>query len=135
MKWTVRPQKYKRLCLKTMAEGTITVGGQTHPSRFVHGETATQNPVEQEGTYPLPEAQMDRFIMKVTVDYPEDEAGVTSIPIGAQWRAGQRDEFKLVTPQHIEPELVLEKSASPTSWYCGFWFSRKLHCGFGYGDS
>ena len=57
-----------------MAEGTITVGDKTHVLPELFMVLATQNPVEQEGTYPLPEAQMDRFIMKVTVEYPEDEA-------------------------------------------------------------
>ncbi|MDD9173947.1 MoxR family ATPase [Aliivibrio finisterrensis] len=68
------PAKVQAALLEAMAEGTITVGDQTHTLPELFMVLATQNPVEQEGTYPLPEAQMDRFIMKVSVDYPDDEA-------------------------------------------------------------
>ena len=53
-----------------MQERQVTIGDQTYalPSPFL--VLATQNPIEQEGTYPLPEAQMDRFMLKVVVDYP-----------------------------------------------------------------
>lgn len=56
-----------------MQERQVTIAGQTHkvPSPFL--VMATQNPIETEGTYPLPEAQVDRFMMKVLVDYPSDE--------------------------------------------------------------
>ncbi|MCY9873391.1 AAA family ATPase [Vibrio barjaei] len=68
------PAKVQAALLEAMAEGTVTVGGESHSLPELFMVLATQNPIEQEGTYPLPEAQMDRFIMKVTVDYPEDEA-------------------------------------------------------------
>lgn len=68
------PAKVQAALLEAMAEGTVTVGGDSHKLPELFMVLATQNPIEQEGTYPLPEAQMDRFIMKVTVDYPEDEA-------------------------------------------------------------
>lgn len=68
------PAKVQAALLEAMAEGTITVGDQTHTLPELFMVLATQNPVEQEGTYPLPEAQMDRFIMKVSVDYPDDDA-------------------------------------------------------------
>ncbi|MGF1681661.1 AAA family ATPase [Photobacterium minamisatsumaniensis] len=68
------PAKVQAALLEAMAEGTITVGDKTHELPELFMVLATQNPIEQEGTYPLPEAQMDRFIMKVTVDYPEDDA-------------------------------------------------------------
>ncbi|KLV04016.1 ATPase AAA [Photobacterium aquae] len=68
------PAKVQAALLEAMAEGTITVGNETHELPPLFMVLATQNPVEQEGTYPLPEAQMDRFIMKVTVDYPDDSA-------------------------------------------------------------
>lgn len=68
------PAKVQAALLEAMAEGTVSVGGETTklPEPFM--VLATQNPVEQEGTYPLPEAQMDRFLMKVDVDYPDVEA-------------------------------------------------------------
>lgn len=68
------PAKVQAALLEAMAEGTITVGDKTHHLPELFMVLATQNPVEQEGTYPLPEAQMDRFTLKVTVDYPEDDA-------------------------------------------------------------
>jgi MoxR-like ATPase len=59
--------------LEVMQERQVTIAGETHkvPSPFL--VMATQNPIETEGTYPLPEAQVDRFMMKVLVDYPTDE--------------------------------------------------------------
>ena len=68
------PAKVQAALLEAMAEKQVTIGDKTHklPSPFV--VMATQNPIEQEGTYNLPEAQLDRFMMKISVDYPEFEA-------------------------------------------------------------
>ncbi|MFA0440789.1 AAA family ATPase [Vibrio sp. 10N.222.51.C12] len=68
------PAKVQAALLEAMAEGTVTVAGETRPLPSPFMVLATQNPVEQEGTYPLPEAQMDRFVMKIDVDYPSAEA-------------------------------------------------------------
>ena len=57
-----------------MAEKQVTIGDKTHVLDTPFVVLATQNPIEQEGTYPLPEAQMDRFMMKVFVDYPSTES-------------------------------------------------------------
>src|SRR6188508_2367671 len=68
------PAKVQSALLEVMQERQVTIAGQTHkvPEPFL--VMATQNPIETEGTYPLPEAQVDRFMMKVLVDYPtEDE--------------------------------------------------------------
>ncbi|HSV48511.1 MAG TPA: MoxR family ATPase [Ramlibacter sp.] len=67
------PAKVQSALLEVMQERQVTIAGQTHkvPSPFL--VMATQNPIETEGTYPLPEAQVDRFMMKVLVDYPTDE--------------------------------------------------------------
>ncbi|MEN8718636.1 MAG: MoxR family ATPase [Oceanococcaceae bacterium] len=65
------PAKVQSALLEAMAERQITVGQTTHPLPEPFLVMATQNPIEQEGTYPLPEAQMDRFLMKVRVDYPD----------------------------------------------------------------
>jgi MoxR-like ATPase len=59
--------------LEVMQERQVTIAGQTHPVPRPFLVMATQNPIETEGTYPLPEAQVDRFMMKVLVDYPSDE--------------------------------------------------------------
>lgn len=68
------PAKVQAALLEAMAEKQVTIGEKTHklPSPFV--VLATQNPIEQEGTYNLPEAQLDRFMMKISVDYPDFEA-------------------------------------------------------------
>lgn len=72
------PAKVQSALLEAMAEKQVTIGDKTHklPTPFV--VLATQNPIEQEGTYNLPEAQLDRFMMKVQVDYPdyEDEKSI-----------------------------------------------------------
>ncbi len=68
------PAKVQAALLEAMEERQVTVAGKTYPMEKLFMVMATQNPVEQEGTYPLPEAQMDRFLMKVVIDYPDDEA-------------------------------------------------------------
>jgi MoxR-like ATPase len=67
------PAKVQSALLEGMQERQVTIGGQTHPLPKPFFVMATQNPVEQEGTYPLPEAQTDRFLFKLIVDYPTAE--------------------------------------------------------------
>ena len=67
------PAKVQSALLEAMAERQITVGSETYPLPEVFLVMATQNPIEQEGTYPLPEAQLDRFLMHVRVGYPNAE--------------------------------------------------------------
>jgi MoxR-like ATPase len=64
------PAKVQSALLEAMAEGQITVGRKTYPLPELFLVMATQNPIEQEGTYPLPEAQLDRFLMHVEIGYP-----------------------------------------------------------------
>ncbi|MEH6471727.1 MAG: MoxR family ATPase [Halopseudomonas sp.] len=68
------PAKVQSALLEAMAEGQVTVGSKSYPLPELFLVMATQNPIEQEGTYPLPEAQLDRFLMQVNVDYPNREA-------------------------------------------------------------
>jgi len=68
------PAKVQAALLEAMEERTVTVGGKTHVLPKLFLVMATQNPIEQEGTYPLPEAQMDRFLMHVYVNYPEEKS-------------------------------------------------------------
>jgi MoxR-like ATPase len=72
------PAKVQSALLEVMQEQQVTIGGETFPVPHPFLVMATQNPIESEGTYPLPEAQVDRFLMKVLVDYPStgEEAGV-----------------------------------------------------------
>ena len=67
------PAKVQSALLEAMQERQVTIGGETFKLKEPFLVMATQNPVEQEGTYPLPEAQVDRFMMKVVIDYPEKE--------------------------------------------------------------
>ena len=78
------PAKVQSALLEVMQEGQVTIGGRTFPMPEPFLVLATQNPIESEGTYPLPEAQVDRFLMKVVVDYPTpgEEATVVERVIG-----------------------------------------------------
>lgn len=68
------PAKVQAALLEAMEERQVTVAGTTHTLPRLFLVMATQNPIEQEGTYPLPEAQLDRFLMHVYVDYPEEKS-------------------------------------------------------------
>jgi MoxR-like ATPase len=68
------PAKVQSALLEAMAERQITVGSTTYPLPDIFLVMATQNPIEQEGTYPLPEAQLDRFLLHVKIDYPDADA-------------------------------------------------------------
>ena len=67
------PPKTQAAMLESMQERKVSVGGEDHPLPDPFFVLATQNPIEQEGTYPLPEAQLDRFMFMIKVDYPTDE--------------------------------------------------------------
>lgn len=67
------PAKVQSALLEAMAEHQVTVGGKTYPLPKLYLVMATQNPIEQEGTYPLPEAQLDRFLMHLRIDYPSPD--------------------------------------------------------------
>lgn len=92
------PAKVQAALLEAMAEKQVTIGDKTHrlPSPFV--VLATQNPIEQEGTYNLPEAQLDRFMMKISVDYPDFEAEKSVLGL----RGGQQSELRpLINEQDL----------------------------------
>ncbi|MEA2451142.1 MAG: MoxR-like ATPase [Thermoleophilaceae bacterium] len=86
------PAKVQSALLEVMQEQQVTIGGQTFPVPHPFLVMATQNPIEAEGTYPLPEAQVDRFLMKVVVDYPHvgEEAAVVGRSLGPQAEVGER---------------------------------------------
>jgi MoxR-like ATPase len=83
------PAKVQAALLEAMEERQVTVGQSTHNLPDLFMVLATQNPIEQEGTYPLPEAQTDRFLMKVLVDYPapKDELDVLRLVRGEEQAA------------------------------------------------
>src|SRR6185295_5186647 len=67
------PPKTQAALLQAMQERRVTAGGRTYELPRPFHVFATQNPIEQEGTYPLPEAQLDRFMLMIDVDYPREE--------------------------------------------------------------
>ncbi len=89
------PPKTQAALMEAMEERQISSGGKKYPTPQPFFVLATQNPIEQEGTYPLPAAQMDRFMFKILVDYPDLE-----------------DEYKIVRSTTSRPNLVLEKVLS-----------------------
>ena len=96
------PAKVQSALLEAMAERQITVGSKTYPLPEIFLVMATQNPIEQEGTYPLPEAQLDRFLMHVRVDYPntdEEKAIIELNRIEARSQVGATPEKAPVISQ------------------------------------
>ncbi len=89
------PAKVQSALLEAMAERQVTVAGKTYPLSKFFMVMATQNPLEQEGTYPLPEAQLDRFMLHIRVDYPE--------------HAQEKEILRLVRDEH-NSELAGEES-------------------------
>jgi len=86
------PAKVQSALLEVMQEQQVTIGGETFPVPRPFLVMATQNPIEAEGTYPLPEAQVDRFLMKVLVDYPSlgEEAAVVGRSLGDEPEVRER---------------------------------------------
>ncbi len=74
------PAKVQSALLEAMQERQVTIGDHTYPLEEPFMVLATQNPIEQEGTYPLPEAQVDRFMLKVVIGYPDKEDEKTDPP-------------------------------------------------------
>ncbi len=109
------PAKVQSALLEVMQERQVTLGGESFPLPSPFLVLATQNPIESEGTYPLPEAQVDRFLLKVVVGYPtvEDEASVVHASVGSP-----EDVRQIITPErllqhretvrgaHVDPQVV-----------------------------
>ncbi len=79
------PPKTQAALLEAMEERQVTIDGEAHPLSPIFTVLATENPIEYEGTYPLPEAQLDRFLLKILLDYPEEEHEQQVV---ANWDAG-----------------------------------------------
>lgn len=103
------PAKVQAALLEAMEERQVTVAGTTHRMEPLFMVMATQNPVEQEGTYPLPEAQMDRFLMHIIITYPsvEDEVKVIQLVRGEE-RATTAPKTLREAPPVIPQEAVFE---------------------------
>ncbi len=111
------PAKVQSALLEAMQEGQITVGDETIPLPDTFWVLATQNPIEHEGTYPLPEAQLDRFLMKLVVGYPAREAELSMLELPSVSEATRdnaeapiRDEPPLYGPRDVSEFRALAAS-------------------------
>lgn len=104
------PPKTQSALLEAMEEGQVTVDGETRKLPQPFFVIATQNPVEQEGTFPLPEAQMDRFMVKSSIGYPDDEGELELL----RRRAGRTTQSPSVE-RVLDPERVDDLRTVPES--------------------
>ncbi|MCO4822635.1 MAG: AAA family ATPase [Flavobacteriaceae bacterium] len=97
------PAKVQSALLEAMEERQVTVAGSTYKMEDLFMVMATQNPIEQEGTYPLPEAQMDRFIMHVVIDYPDDNSELEILRLNKREQSVQSNKAEdfTISQQHI----------------------------------
>jgi MoxR-like ATPase len=140
------PPKTQSALLEAMQEGQVTVGGTTHalPQPFL--VLATQNPIEQEGTYPLPEGQLDRFLAMVRVDYPTpkdeleivrrttgcDDADVTAVVTAEELEAASRFVRAVPMAEHVMAACVdLARATRPRDAMAPEWISGMVEWGAG----
>lgn len=114
------PAKTQAALFEVMEERQVTIDGTTYPMKSPYLVVATQNPIEHEGTYRLPEAQLDRFLFKITVLYPNVEEETTIVSRHNEWHGGQPvnevqpvlskediANFRLLTKKvHVEAPLI-----------------------------
>jgi len=99
------PAKVQAALLEAMEERQVTVAGQTHKLPDLFMVLATQNPIEQEGTYPLPEAQTDRFLLHVAIGYPSDESELAIMRLVRSERAGAEAQAR---DQALPQQLIFD---------------------------
>jgi MoxR-like ATPase len=95
------PAKVQSALLEAMEERQVTVAGKTYKLPELFMVLATQNPIEQEGTYPLPEAQMDRFLMKISVDYPHSDAELAIVRMLQEEEGHKGETLDMISQDHI----------------------------------
>jgi len=100
------PAKTQAALLEVMQEGQVTIEGEPHPLTLPFMVLATQNPIEQEGTYALPEAQLDRFLLKIRMDYPPAEEETQMVKRVTTGHIGERLNVDAVATL-IKPSTVL----------------------------
>ena len=95
------PPRTQSGLLEAMQDGSVTIDDQTFslPRPFL--VMATQNPLEHHGTYPLPESQLDRFLMRITIGYPDGEAERRILAESASTRAGCRPTRRVLSPEQV----------------------------------
>ncbi len=106
------PAKVQSALLEAMGERQVTFGRQTFPLPELFLVMATQNPIEQEGTYPLPEAQLDRFLMHVLIDYPD--------------AASEREILKLVRNENLTKAEQTETTPVEVTQETIFWARKEI---------
>ena len=97
------PAKVQSALLEAMEERQVTVSNHTYKMEELFMVMATQNPIEQEGTYPLPEAQMDRFLMHVIISYPDDNAELAIMRLNRNEQAN-----KMIVEEKISPQVIFD---------------------------
>lgn len=140
------PPKTQAALLEAMQEHEVTVGGKTYRLEEPFFVLATQNPIEQEGTYPLPEAQRDRFLFNVVVDYPNrDEeseiidrttstmsAAISAVVTGEEIIACQETVRLVPLPEHVKMFVLdLVRSARPKDEGTAMWVRDMIDWGPG----
>lgn len=100
------PAKTQAALLEVMQERQVTIEGDSHPVPLPFMTLATQNPLEQEGTYPLPEAQLDRFLMKIYMDYPSDQEESLMVSVITNKQTGNQLNISKVTSV-ATPESII----------------------------
>lgn len=98
------PAKVQAAMLEAMAEKQITAGRKTYTLPKLFLVMATQNPIEQEGTYPLPEAQLDRFLLHLNVDYPNEESELEILRLNR----GEASGVTAVKPEKVSQDVIFD---------------------------
>ena len=130
------PAKVQSALLEAMQERQVTIGDNTYPLPSPFLVMATQNPIEQEGTYPLPEAQVDRFLLKVVIGYPtkEEEKAI----IRQNIRETQTPVNAIIDPREIlEVQKIVEKiyiDEKPESYIVDIVFATRQPAKYGLND-
>ena len=114
------PAKVQSALLEAMQEHSVTIGGKTYSLDEPFFVLATQNPIEQEGTYPLPEAQLDRFMLKVVIDYPQwdEERRILD-----DW--AKTEGLPEASSSHNRADSFCKKSGK---LHLRWWQGERLHC-------
>ena len=101
------PAKTQSALLEVMQERQVTIEGEAHAVPLPFMTLATQNPLEQEGTYPLPEAQLDRFLLKIYIDYPNEQEESLMVAAVTNHQSGDQLDLSRVTAV-ASPEIILQ---------------------------
>ncbi|MGO6678733.1 AAA family ATPase [Rhizobium leguminosarum] len=102
------PAKVQSALLEAMEERQVTVGGKSYRLPPLFMVMATQNPIEQEGTYPLPEAQLDRFLMHVEVGYPDETSEASIMRLNRKEENEAHGGAKPLSPERLNPQAVFD---------------------------